>query len=149
MKKQFLTLLAASLLTVSCASYSKSITPIHVASEKYHGHTCTQLKADMAGIGVNVQNLSQAQDKLADKDKASTIASMIFLPAGILLAAGDDKEEELAQLKGEYEAVKRAAIGKKCDFINDLEDQLRQRQNKETADNQKKQRALNKEQNAR
>ena len=43
------------------------------------------------------------------------VGLFLFWPA-LFFLAGEDKEDELAQLKGEMEALEEAAIDKKCEM---------------------------------
>lgn len=57
-----------------------------------------------------------AQKKQADTDAvAMGVGLVLFWPA-LFFLAGDDQKEELARLKGEYEALQQAAIQKDCEI---------------------------------
>ena len=58
---------------------------------------------------------------LASNKKAATgdaiavgVSLVVFWPALFLLASDSDKKDELARLKGEYDAIQQAANQKSC-----------------------------------
>ena len=51
---------------------------------------------------------------------ALIIGAVIFWPA-LFFMIGGDREEELARLKGEYEALESAAIANECNIAPQLE----------------------------
>ena len=48
------------------------------------------------------------------------VGLLLFWPA-LFILAGSDHSDELARLKGEYEALETAAIQKKCDIARQLQ----------------------------
>ena len=72
-------------------------------------------------VNTKLNNISEAQDKTSNKDAvAMGVGLILFAPALLLLAAGDDDKIEIGHLKGEYEALKKNAIRKKCSYAADL-----------------------------
>ena len=68
----------------------------------------------MRRVGRKVQEVSGGQaNKAAGDAVAMTVGLVIFWPALFFLATGD-RDEELARLKGEFEALEQAAIEKNC-----------------------------------
>ncbi|WP_200241917.1 hypothetical protein [Lamprobacter modestohalophilus] len=55
------------------------------------------------------------------------VGLVLFWPALFFLAGGD-KKDELARLKGEYDALEQAAIQKDCMIASELRDARQQRQ---------------------
>lgn len=106
--------LAASVVLASCAKKSQNITASYVSPLQYAHFSCDQLTAEAASLSSRVAAASSAQDSAAQRDKIATgVGIVLFWPALFFLAAGDDGEE-LARLKGEFQAVEREAIAKRC-----------------------------------
>ncbi|RLA59263.1 MAG: metal ABC transporter ATP-binding protein, partial [Epsilonproteobacteria bacterium] len=67
-------------------------------------------------------SISEKQDETSTKDAvAMGVGLVLFAPALLLLAAGEDEKVEIGHLKGEYAALKRSATRKKCKFISEME----------------------------
>ncbi len=118
MHRSIATLTAAALLLAGCAKKAEEVQPAYVSPLQYQSYDCEQLELEMERIKSRLYEVAQIQDKEHKKDVvATTVGLVIFWPALFLLAGGD-KEQELARLKGEYEAIQRAAIAKRCTFID-------------------------------
>ncbi len=50
------------------------------------------------------------------------VGLVIFLPA-LFFLIGDDKKEEIARLKGEFDALEQAAIQKNCSIASSIQKQ--------------------------
>ena len=95
-----------------------------------HGHTrhlASPTRTRTSQPGPSRSNHSQivtvsgVQDDVATKDAvAMGVGMVLFWPALFFLAAGDDKQAELANLKGQYEALESAAIQKNCTIAPEL-----------------------------
>jgi len=71
--------------------------------------------------------VTKSQDHAADKDAAGLIVgALIFWPA-LFLMIGGDRKDELAKLKGEFQALELAAIQKECDVATELRKAKEQR----------------------
>src|SRR5207342_3041647 len=89
----------------ACASAPEDIAPSFVAPVAYTGMDCAQLKGELEGVSTEVQRVTGQQRKKATNDKWATgVGIVLFWPALFFLATGD-KAEQLAQLKGEYNAL--------------------------------------------
>lgn len=87
---------------------------------QYASFTCEQIQQEMIRVSNKVKEVSGVQQSKATSDAWATgIGLIIFWPA-LLFLIGGDKREELARLKGEYEALEQAAIQKNCPFIQDV-----------------------------
>ena len=65
--------------------------------------------------------MSIEQDSTSSKDAiVMGVGLVLFAPALLLLATGDDNEKEIAIYKGEYNAIRDAAAQKNCDFAVSL-----------------------------
>ena len=113
-KKILACILLGQFVLASCASKSKDITATYVSPLQYQNYKCSQISMEMGRVSRKVIEVSGAQDAAATKDAvAMTVGLVVFWPALFLLIGGDRKEE-LARLKGEYEALESAAIQKNC-----------------------------------
>ena len=98
-----------------CASGSKSIEAAYVSPLQYQSYDCNQIGQEMSRVGRKVSEVSGQQDNVAGKDAAMMgVGLVIFWPALFFLAAGEDRKEELARLKGEADALEQSAINKQC-----------------------------------
>jgi hypothetical protein len=118
MKYVFGTMLIAA--TVSgCASNSREIGAAYVSPLAYSGYSCPQLAAEMQRIGSRVQQVSGTVDDRASNDSvAMGVGVVLFWPALFFMKGDGPEAQELARLKGEYEAVNQAAIRGNCGMNN-------------------------------
>lgn len=121
MKKNFAALAAVALLS-ACASSAENVSAAYVSPTGYKALTCDELLAEREGLRAKVAEVSAAQDNKAGGDAAAVaVATIVFLPAALFLAAGEDKSGELSRLKGEFDAVTTVATEKDCISAETLE----------------------------
>lgn len=97
-----------------CASSPESVSSSYVSPLQYQSYDCDQVAQEMHRITHKVQEVTGVQSSKASGDAVAVTASLLFWPALLFLAAGEDKSAELARLKGEAEALEQAAVQKKC-----------------------------------
>jgi len=69
----------------------------------------------MSRISSHIAKIAGVVDKNASNDAvATTVAVVIFWPAVFFLNGDGPKAAEYARLKGEFEALEKVAIQKKC-----------------------------------
>ena len=130
MKKFIMSLVILSHLT-ACASKSDNISSQYVSPLIYQQHNCNQIRMEMARVGRRVNEVAGVQDDMAGKDAAALgVGLVIFWPA-LFFMIGSDKKEEIARLKGEYEALEQVAIQKECDISVQIAEQRRLREERE------------------
>jgi len=113
--------LLVSTLIVGCASSSDKVSSSYVSPLQYASLTCDQLKPELLRVNTQLVKVSGVQDQVASKDSvAMGVGLVLFWPALFFLAAGDDQRAEVANLKGQYEALESAAIHKNCDIAPEL-----------------------------
>jgi hypothetical protein len=118
----------------ACAKDSEDISATYVSPLQYNSFTCVQIEQEFARVSRRVSEVSGQQDKTAQSDAIATgVAIVLFWPAAFFIAGGD-KSDELARLKGEYEALERAAIEKNCDISRQLEIARQERELKAAAE---------------
>ena len=133
MKKRIPPLFAASLIsvalgTVGCSSSPDKISAAYVSPIQYSHYDCDQIGMELTRVNQKVVEVSGVQKKAANRDAvAMGVGLVLFWPA-LFILAGSDHSDELARLKGEYEALETAAIQKKCDIVSQLQVDREQRE---------------------
>ena len=117
--KQF-PLVITLLFLFSCATNPDKIAATYVSPLKYRNYDDEQIILEMDYVGQRTNELYQRLKKKATGDKWQTGAALlVFWPALFLLEGGDGPEAaEYARLKGEYEALRQAAVQKKITMNN-------------------------------
>jgi hypothetical protein len=112
---QFIT--ATSLLAlVACASSPDKMGAADVSPIQFQNYDCTQIASESDRIGRRVNVLYDQLKKEANADAWQMgVGMVLFWPALFFLEGGDGPQAtEYRQLKGEYEALQRTSIVKKC-----------------------------------
>jgi hypothetical protein len=113
MKIRFAMVVAA--LLGGCASKSSEITAAYVSPIPYQSYTCQQLGMEAQAISAKAAELSGAQDQKRTNDQIATgVAIVVFWPAAFLVGGDGQVAAQLAQLKGQLNAIEQASIQKKC-----------------------------------
>lgn len=121
-KKYVSTCCALSLFAAGCAPASKNISPEYVSPMAYQGYTCNQVREEMQRVTRRVHEVAGVQDSHAQKDAAALGVGLILFWPALFFMIGQDKKEELARLKGEYEALEQTAIKKNCNVAKEIEE---------------------------
>jgi len=104
-----------------CAASPDSITGTYVSPLQYSTYSCDQIKMEMMRVSRKVSEVTGQQQKARTKDAwALGVGLVLFWPA-IFFMIGGDKKEELAHLKGEFDALESAAIQKECSVVAEIE----------------------------
>ncbi len=115
MKK--LTLLLFSLVIISCSSAKKSteVTTKYVPASTYSNLTCDQLIAEAEVIRARTPGLAAAVDEhRKNQTGVEVVTWVLFWPAAFLLDDGAEMSSELAEAKGQLEAIQQNLYSKKC-----------------------------------
>jgi hypothetical protein len=121
MKSVIYVAMAASVLA-GCASSPDKIQASYVSPLQYGGYDCAQVQMELGRVAGRVREVAGAQKRQANNDSvAMGVGLVIFWPALFFLAGGNDRKEELAGLKGTYDALTESAIQKKCSFAGELQ----------------------------
>jgi hypothetical protein len=113
MIKAVSTLLILTFFT-ACATQPDKIPASYVSPLQYQGYTCDQIDLELTRVTNKVSEVTGQQQKEADKDAvAMGVGLFLFWPA-LFFLIGEDKKEELARLKGEYQALQDIAKQKEC-----------------------------------
>src|SRR5260221_9857710 len=114
LKRTGAALIAAASLA-GCATSSEDISAAYVSPMTYDAYTCPQLTAELVRISTRVNQVAGAQDTHASNDKiAMGVGVVLFWPALFFLKGNGPEAQELAQLKGQYDAVNQTIIRKNC-----------------------------------
>ena len=121
MRNAILTALALSTLLVGCASSPDKIRATYVSPLEYSHLDCDQLRLEMVRVSrrVSVASGQQAEER-SDDTVALTVGLILFWPA-LFFMMGDDQKEEIALLKGQYDALETSAIQKNCDWMSQVQ----------------------------
>lgn len=113
MKKMIAGLAVCGLLS-GCATASQDIAPAYVSPAQYSSMSCEQIGAEVNRVQLRVTELSGKQDRERQKDQAAAgVGLILFAPAALFMIGGDHKSE-IAQLKGQHNALRDAAAQKRC-----------------------------------
>ncbi len=113
MKRLIAVALSGAMVT-SCASAPDKISAAYVSPIQYGSYDCTQVREEMMRVASHVREVAGVQQQAHTRDQiAMGVGLVVFWPALFLLASGD-KKAELADLKGQYEALNQSAIEKHC-----------------------------------
>ena len=106
---------AAALALAGCATSPDQITASSVSPALYSGMDCRQITAEAQRINSRLANITGAQESRANRDTAMTaVTLLLFWPAAFAIGAGQDHAAEIAQLRGEAEALSHAARARGC-----------------------------------
>jgi hypothetical protein len=107
-------LIAAAVLS-GCAKNASEIPAAYVSPYQYENWTCLQLADEAARVNSRAARAAGMQDEKATRDAvATTVAVVIFWPALFFVGGNDQQTAELAQLRGQAEAIEISATHKRC-----------------------------------
>lgn len=107
--------LAGACLLANCASKSSEVTAAYVSPITYQSYTCQQLGMEAQAVSAKAAELSGAQDQKRTNDQIATgVAIVVFWPAAFLVGGDGQVAAQLAQMKGQMNAIEQASIAKKC-----------------------------------
>lgn len=108
--------IAATAILGACASKPEDIATAYVSPLQYQNYSCDQMRMELARVSRHANDLHGTLKKTASDDQAQTaIGVILFFPALFFLEGGDGPQaQEYARLKGERDALERAAIEKNC-----------------------------------
>ena len=115
---KLLPLLLILAIFTGCASNPDKIGAAYVSPFKYKDYDEDQIIMEMDYIGQKVNELYFRLKKEQKNDAAQMgVGMLLFWPALFMLEGGDGPEAaEYARLKGEYEALRQAAVSKKINM---------------------------------
>jgi hypothetical protein len=102
--------LICGILLVACAKSPDSIAPAYVSDLTYRSASCSDLSVEYARVNGALVTASAQQEQARGNDTVGII--LLGLPVSSL--SGDNIAPQVAELKGELEAIHRVALEKKC-----------------------------------
>lgn len=108
--------LAVALLS-GCATSPKDIAPTYVSPVTYQKYSCRELGEEAQRVSARAAALSGQQSQQATRDAvAVTAAIVVFWPAAFFVGGDKTNAAELANLKGQMQAIEQASIARKCNI---------------------------------
>jgi len=102
-------------VVAGCASSSEDISAAYISPIEYQSYTCVQISEELARVSDRARQVAGTVDNAATNDKvAMGVGLVLFWPALFMLKGNGPQQQELAQLKGQYDALNQAAIAKNC-----------------------------------
>jgi hypothetical protein len=81
----------------------------------YQSYTCPQLAAEAQRVSAAAAAAAGQQNSQATKDAvATTVGVIVFWPTLFLIGGDKQNAAQLAQLKGQMDAIEQASIQKQC-----------------------------------
>ena len=105
----FLLVVTASTLA-SCAKSPQSIQAAYVSEVGFQRWTCRQLAEETGRLSTALATASVQQENARTNDTIGVI--LIGIPVSSL--SGDNIAPQIARLKGEQEAIRKARMSKRC-----------------------------------
>lgn len=100
---------------VGCAQRPESIQAARFASDTFTGLSCKSLKTRMFEVDSRLAPLVSAQSRAASADAAWMAGgAILFFPAMAVAATGPDHSDEIADLKGQRQALEVAMLKNGC-----------------------------------
>ena len=107
-------------LLMGCAEHSDKIQASYVSPVEYQDYSCKQIRREMMRVSRKVNEVAGVQDRQASNDSAAMGVGLVLFWPALFFLAGHDQHAELAQLKGQYDALEEAAIQKNCDVEKEI-----------------------------
>lgn len=109
--------LALSLAVAGCASKSADIKATYISPVGYQGYTCDQLQVEAQSVSQRAAVASGRQDEARRGDVVkTTIGAVLFWPVILFNEGNGQTASELANLKGQMDAIHQASVSKNCGF---------------------------------
>ena len=108
--KVFVGAVALGAALAGCAASPETIAPSYVSEVGYRSWACKDLAEESGRLSSALSRTSQLQENARTGDTVGII--LLGLPTASM--SGQNVAPEVARLKGEAEAVRKAMIGKRC-----------------------------------
>ena len=110
----------AALLS-GCADNSDKVHGTYVSPVQYQDYSCKQIRQEMMRVSRKVNEIAGVQDKQASGDSAAMGVGLVLFWPALFFLAGHDQHTELAELKGQYDALEEEAIQKNCNVEKEIQ----------------------------
>jgi hypothetical protein len=113
--RKCIVVIGMALTLAGCATRSGDIAAAYVSPIQYQSYSCGQLREEAARVSSRAAIASGAQDQNATSDAVATgVALVVFWPAAFMVKGNSANAQEVAQLKGDMDAIEQANIRKRC-----------------------------------
>jgi hypothetical protein len=110
----------AVLLQTACATAPDRVQASYVSPFQYSNLSCDQVREELMRVSDRVRVVTGQQNQDHTRDAvAMTVGLVVFWPA-LFFMSGKAHQEELASLKGQYDALDHAAIEKSCSVVQEM-----------------------------
>ena len=129
-------------LSFSCAKHARDIIPKYTSESTYKDYSCQTLNNEITTLGIQEYDLTIEQDQTATSNVVFLcIGLFLFWPALVGMLIGDNHEVELANTRGQLDAMKGQALYQNCNITTALDDindyKVKMEKEKEDKDNGK------------
>jgi hypothetical protein len=115
MKLSILAVASLCAALYGCAATSGEIVTSVIPVHEFADYSCDQLNAESQRIANRVVKLGGSIDQAATNDKLLTgVAIVLAWPAIGALGGTEQQERDYARIRGEYDAIHKAAAIKHC-----------------------------------
>ena len=109
--------LALALFLTGCATSADNITANYVSPNNYSKWSCRELEEEAQRVSAAAAAATGVQNSKATTDAVATgVALVVFWPAAFLIKGDGASAANLANLKGEMQAIQTASTQKKCNI---------------------------------
>ena len=114
MRRNCIGISIVALLLAGCAVKPESIRPAYISEMSYQSWTCDQLGQEQLRLAAALSTACDAQRQCRSNDTVG----VIFLGFPVSSLSGNNQAAEISRLKGELQALQRAATLKNCDLAD-------------------------------
>jgi hypothetical protein len=102
-------------LLAGCASSADDIGSTYISPVMYESLSCQQLAAEAQNVSSRAAVATGAQNKKRTTDAVvTTVGLVVFWPSLFFIQGNGQQAAELANLKGQMDAIEQASIRKNC-----------------------------------
>ena len=107
---------AAVLAVAACAPKPENVKSTYVPASTYQSLTCNQIAAEAINVSNRVHDASGVERRHRGQDQAITAAGLVVFWPALFVTHGHNASSatDLAQLKGDIEALEAVSTQKKC-----------------------------------
>lgn len=105
-----------------CATKPEEIRATSISPLKYRNYDCDQIIDEMDYVSTSSKELFESLKKRHDNDSIKMGVGLVLFWPTLFFLSGDNEVENIqyANLKGEYEALRKAINMKKCSYDMEL-----------------------------
>lgn len=108
----------AALLLAGCAQNAADIHAAYVSPAPYQSMSCDQLRAEASRVSAAAAEATGSQNSKATNDAVMTGVSLVlFWPAMFFVHGDQGNAANLANLKGQMQAIQQVNTAKNCGIV--------------------------------